>query len=232
MRPIAVVAVFALMPGLLAAQQDPVERLRVVLPADQAAQVIAVVEDARDRGLPALSVARRVLEGVAKGRSASEVTAAAHALVADLAAARGALEQGGRTPSGPEIESGAIAMSHGVDGAVVSAFASSAPSGRSLAVPLAVIGSLVDRGLAPDDALSAVRAGLEVQATDAELLDMPGHGARLMADGMRPADVGRALGRLRRGVGVPPGHAVPPGVPANGGGKAKGRRPAPNKPPK
>ncbi len=220
MRTLKFLAVLAIVPGLLAAQQqNPIDRLRAVLPADVADQVIAIVTDATSHGLPGQAIAERALEAIAKGRSGDEVSAAAQALAADLAGAHDALQRGGRTPDASEIEAGATAKEFGVDGATISALASSAPSGRSLAVPLAVIGALMNRGLPSDGALQAVLDRLTARATDADLVEVPGEAGRLIAQGYKPSDVGRALSAVGR----------PSGVPANGG--RPGARPSrPSKP--
>ncbi len=215
MRTLKLVSWLALLPAWLAAQQSAVDRLRAVLPADVADQVIAIVTDATDKGLPGQAIADRALEGIAKGRSGTEVRAAAQALAADLAGAHDALARAGRTPDASEIESGANAMELGVDGSTVSALASSAPSGRSLAVPLAVIGALVNRGLPSDGALQAVLDRLKGRAArDADLVEMPGEAGLLIARGYKPSDVGRALSVSR-----------PAGLPANSG--REGTRPKP-----
>jgi hypothetical protein len=129
---------------------------------------------------------------------------------------------GRNKPSAEEIEAGAEALRQGVDGAAVSELAKSAPSGRSLAVPLFVIGSLVDRGLPSDEALARVLARLEARASDRELETIAGN---------RPTDVGVGQANRPDGVGRPtnagkpsgvgattrPGGGPPAGVPANGG---------------
>jgi hypothetical protein len=208
-------------------QATALARLNEVLPEAVAAQVIQIVTDATSRGLPGAAIATRALEGAAKGRSGEEVRAAAQQLAGDLAAGRSALRHGGRSPDGSEIEAAAAAMSFGVDGHEVSALASSAPSGRSLAVPLAVIGALVNRGLPSDAALAAVLARLEAHAGNAELAEMPGDAGTLVAQGMRPAEVGLALAAQRSGRTVPAG--PPPDVPRNGG--RPGERPQSPTPP-
>lgn len=206
MRTLKLLSGLALLPALLAAQQSPVDRLRAVLPSDVADKVIAIVTEATSRGLPGQAIADRALEAIAKGRSGPEVSAAAQALAADLAGAHDALVHAGRTPDPSEIEAGASAKELGVDGATISALASSAPSGRSLAVPLAVISELVNRGLPSDGALQAVADRLKAHAADADLVEMPGEAGQLIAQGYKPSDVGRALGTAR-----------PAGLPANGG---------------
>jgi hypothetical protein len=120
-------------------------------------------------------------------------------------------------------------MKAGVDGKEISALASSTPSGRSLAVPIAVITALMNRGLPSDAALQAVHDRLTAKAADRELLDMPGAAGRMIAEGNRPADVGRALGAGQAasgqaGNGPPASHPTgpPSSVPSNNG-KATGR---------
>lgn len=208
-------ALSLLVPGSLLAQQDPVEKLGQVLTPDQAERVMQTVQNALSQGLPGLAIAERALEGVAKGRSGEEVVAAAQELAGQLAAAHHAIESAGRSPDASEIESGANAMALGVDGAAISDLASSSPSGRSLAVPIAVIGSLYDRGLPSDDALAAVKARLESHAADLELLDMPGAAGYMLAQGMKPSDVGLVLASERAGFQFPAGLPItPPGPPS------------------
>jgi hypothetical protein len=132
----------------------------------------------------------------------------------------------GRKPAGDEIEAGAEAMRKGVDGGKVSALAKAAPSGRSLAVPLYVIGGLVDRGLPSADALERVEEKLKAHASDHDLEQMPGElpAHAVAGQGNKPAETGRDLAGTKRpgsaaGAGQSGGSAggPPAGVPANGG---------------
>jgi hypothetical protein len=205
MRTLKLIAGLALLPVALPAQQNWNDRL-AALPDDVRDRVVQIVTDAASRGLPGQAIADRALETIAKSRSGAEAIAAAQALAADLAGGRDALTSAGRVPDASEIEAAATAKELGVDGAAISNLASSAPSGRSLAVPIAVLGALVDRGLPSDEALAAVLGRLSNRASDAELAAMPGEAGRLIAAGYRPSDVGRALGAGR-----------PSGLPANGG---------------
>jgi hypothetical protein len=101
----------------------------------------------------------------------------------------------------------------GVDGAKVSELAKDAPSGRSLAVPLYVLGGLTDRGLPSDEALKRVKEQLEARVSDAELEKLPARAAE--GRSRKPAVVGRELGAAKR----------PSGVPANGGSRVAPARP-------
>lgn len=235
------------LPGTRAVAQgagrDPVARLREVLPADVADRVLATVTAARERGLPAQALENRALKYAARGVAPEQIerSVTEHATRMDRAQSALAGARGGMRPGGDEVDAAAEAMRMGVDGAGVSALAKSAPSGRSLAVPLFVVGSLVDRGLPSDEAIARVRDRLQARATDAELERMPDvDGPRGPRDGMRPE---AARGGLRDGArrpGVVPGAVGPrlpgvrgPGVPQNGGpstaprpgGGRPGRRP-------
>lgn len=218
-----------LIPTSLLAQTDPVEHLRSALPTAVAAQVIPIVQDAMAHDLPGNAVANVALQGVAMGRSGIEVRAAAESMVADLRAAHDALAEGGRAPTPEDTQAGAIAIRQGVDGSTVSALASSAPPGRSLAVPLAVIGALVNRGLPASAALQAVEQRLRNHGSDQQLAGLPEGAGRMLSRGMKPAEVGTALAGVRAGFTVPangaaaPAGGPPSGVPANGG--VAGKRP-------
>ena len=209
MRIAHLVSAAGIIPTLLAAQQPAIDRLRVVLPPGVADTVVAIVADATSHGLPGAVIAERALEASAKGRSAATVSATARAAAIDLAAAQDALSSTGRNATSSEIEAAATAKELGVDGATIRTLAASTPSGRSLAVPLAVIGALVNRDLPADAALQAVLERLNARASDADLAQMPGDAGRLIAAGYRPSDVRRALGTIGRPVGVPSNGGAP-----------------------
>lgn len=161
---------------------DPSTRLREVLPADVAERVIARIAEARARALPAPAVAaleNRALKFAARGIAPADVERAVSQHADRMMRSREAIESA-RTAraSGEEIDAGAEAMRQGVDGAAVSELAKTAPSGRSLAVPLFVLGQLVERGLPSDDALERVRERLTARASDRDLERMPADAAR------------------------------------------------------
>ena len=158
---------------------DPSDRLREVLPADVADRVIARIAEARARELPAAALENRALKFASRGIEARDIERAINDHAARMDAARRLIRDArGPRVDGDEIEAGAEAMRQGVDGAVVSELAKSAPSGRSLAVPLLVIGTLVERGLPGDEALARVRDRLEARASDADLERVPGEMGR------------------------------------------------------
>lgn len=222
------IAAFAALSGAQAQTPaaDPSARLREVLPADVADRVIARIAEARARQLPAAALENRALKFAARGVAPADIEKSIREQADRMEKSRDAIETArARKASGDEVDAGAEAMRKGVDGAQVSALAKSAPSGRSLAVPLFVIGSLVDRGLPSDAALKRVQDMLVARASDRELEDVPGSVGRAN----KPALTGRDLAATKRPerptrpvAGPPatvprnpgnPGRATPPNVP-------------------
>ena len=229
---LAVIAVAtALSAGALAAQtpaNDPSTRLKEVLPADVAERVLATIAKARARDLPAAALEHRALKFAAKGVAPRDIEQSVSDQAVRMERAKVALEsRRGSKPSGDEIDAGAEAMRKGVDGAAVSALAKSAPSGRSLAVPLFVIGSMIDRGLPSDEALKRVQIRLAARATDRELEALPAQAVAGKAN--KPAQTGRDLAATKR-----PGSAGRSGagsVPANAGMTTRPASPVPGRRP-
>jgi len=216
-----VCVLLAVSPLAASAQQDAVTRLNEVLPADLAARVVAQVERAQEMELPEQAVANLALEGMAKGRSAEEVLAAVDLLVADMGRAREALSSGDRPVAPGEIQAATTALRMGVDGSSVAELARSGPPGRSLAVPLLVMGGLAQRGMPSDQALQAVSERLAANAGDAELLGTFGApGANGQGRGVGPGGTNPGVGG-GRGTGAG-GQGVPSGPP-DGAGRPAGR---------
>jgi hypothetical protein len=205
----------ALAPASSAAQEDLTQRLTELLPAEVSAQVLERIESARTRDLPDRAMASLALEGVAKGRSGADVLEAVEALGIDLGRAHEALQASDRAPLQGEVESATAAMRLGVDGTAVSELASGQPSGRSLVVPLLVLGGLVDRGLPSDEAIAAVRARLAEGVGDGELVEsFPGVGRELGLS-MIPANRGPAAREGVVGIEIPVA-GVPVSIPSQG----------------
>ncbi|CAN5655486.1 hypothetical protein BH23GEM1_BH23GEM1_01660 [soil metagenome] len=233
MKAFTVLAALVVLAAPLSAQgtsEDLSARLRAVLPAEVADRVIATVSEARNRGLPAHALEQRALMLAAKGVEASSIARSVADQSRAMGEARAALARGrADVATGEDIAAGAEAIRKGVDGAQVSELARSAPSGRSLAVPLFVLGSLVDRGLPSDAALARVVERMNARATDAELSALPeqavagrARGEAARAGRGRPAGVGAAAGG--RGAGAAGGTVrggPPANVPPAGGGRGR-----------
>lgn len=200
---------------------DPSDRLREVLPADVAARVLERIADARAHELPADALEQRALKFAARGIAPADIERSVAEQAERMAAARAALESArGGKPSADEVEAGAEAIRQGVDASGVSELAKSAPSGRSLAVPLYVLGNLAASGMPAADALQRVRDRLAARASDAEMEKLPVQAAAAASQGNRPAEVGRDLAATRS-KGASAAAGPPRGVPANGGAAAR-----------
>ncbi|HUQ97938.1 MAG TPA: hypothetical protein VM166_00705 [Gemmatimonadaceae bacterium] len=209
---------------------DPSTRLRQVLPPEVAERVLATIADARAHELPATALENRALKFAAKGVEPAGIERSVTEQAARMDAAKTALLAGRRSrPAGDEIEAGAEAMRKGVDGAAVAMLARSAPSGRSLAVPLFVIGTLTERGVPSSEALQRVLERLKARASDAELESMPGDlpSQHLGGQTNRPSTSNRDFGHSHKRVskGRPATAGPPGGIPGNAGKKVNPAKP-------
>jgi hypothetical protein len=171
---LALSLVLAGSPSAQTVASDPSDRLREVLPADVASRVLQTIAEARSNSLPSQALANRALKFAARGVPAVDIERSVSEHAVRLQQARDAIERGRSSASAhDEIEAGAEALRLGLSGAQISDLAKSAPSGRSLAVPLFVLASLADRGLPSDQALQRVVERLQARASDAELEQLP-----------------------------------------------------------
>jgi hypothetical protein len=225
---VALSLILAGSPSAQMAAVDPSDRLREVLPADVAGRVLATIAEARAQSLPAQALANRALKFAARGVAPADIERSVADHLARMEQAREAIQRGrGVQAAGDEIEAGAEALRLGVTGASVSDLAKGAPSGRSLAVPLFVLGSLVDRGLPSDAALQRVLERLQARASDADLEQLPAQAGSGRAAGAAKADEakaqkGRPEGAGAKGRPAGAGAGRPASIPANPG---KGTRP-------
>jgi len=207
------IAATLLLANVAAAQKahDPSAQLRQVLPAKVADHVLATIADARAHSLPAAALEQQALKLTRKGAKPADVENSVDRSATDMKDAKAALEKGGRKPSSSEVVAGSALMGRGVDGSKVSELAKQAPSGRSLTVPMYVIGSLMDRGLKSDAALAKVSARLAQHASDKQLTAE----ANSTASANRPATANREGGLAHRPASSP-GISMRPVTPAGG----------------
>jgi len=201
---------------------DPSPRLQEALPKSIRDQVLAVIAEARSRGLPAQALERTALKGAARNVPPAEIERAVVAQSQRLERVQEALSRVPNRPvSDDEIEAGAEAVRNGVDMSSLVELATGAPSGRSLAVPMHVLGLLIARDVPAKDALAAIRSELEARAADAEIARLPERVTE------RPAGKPALTGRELAGTKTPGGGTPPAGVPANGGADVRPTVPTP-----
>ncbi|MGH7510881.1 MAG: hypothetical protein ACREMZ_15620 [Gemmatimonadales bacterium] len=146
------------------------EGIRAALPAESADRILATIAAARARELPAVALENRALELAAKGVKPSDIETEVNRHAQGLGQAKDALARGGRTrPTADETEAAANAMSKGVDGRAVSVLAQTAPSDRSVAVPIYVLSNLTQNGRGIQEALKQVQAALAAGVPDDQL---------------------------------------------------------------
>ncbi len=186
-------------PLLLHAQEperESEDRLDAVLPAAEAERVQLLLTSARERGVEA-PLGLFVREMLAKGVTPELVVEGTERRAEEFSRAAVALAHArSDEPSDEEIVAGAESMRRGVSGEAIAELASSAPSGRSLAVPLLVLAELVDRGLPADAAIDHVRERLLARATDTELRAEP---ARVRSQARPTTPPGLSVAAAARG---------------------------------
>ena len=162
------VSAFALATSSRAAEppRDDESRLRARLTLEATQQVLAIVREARDAGLPTEPLVARALEGASRGVDATRIVTGVRALADALRGARGAL---GSSASADEIVAGGNDLLAGVPADTLARLRASRESG-SLVIPLIVLGDLVSRGVPPGPASNAVITAARTGANDRTLL--------------------------------------------------------------
>ena len=143
--------------------------------------VVALVDSARDAGLPVEPLVQRALEGVTKGAPGDRIVIAVRRLAGDLGAAKAAL---GGSASSPELEAGAAAIRAGASPAVLAQLRD--VRRPPLTMALAVLADLVASGVPADSAAAAVLT-LAPTARDADLVEFRRAVERDIALGAPPA---------------------------------------------
>lgn len=232
---ILITAAMVFASGAMAQTDDASTRIKEVLPAPVATRILSVIARARAHELPAEALENRALKFAAKGVQPDAIEKSVVEHEARMERGKESIERRGSKAGADEVEAAAEVLRKGVDGPALSEFAKAAPSGRSLAVPLYVVGGLVDGGVPSDDAMRRVAAGLRAKASDRELeklvAEFPPRGN---GQGRGPDMTGRPTdGPGNNGIGFARGRGAggpPSGLPANGGSAAKPGR-GNNKPP-
>lgn len=156
--------------ALAQAPEDSKARLLRILPNDASRQVIQTLEEAERHGLPVAILQRRILELSAKGVAADRIVEAIAKYSDRFKLALTVLKTGrSAEPTGEEIDAGATALRSGMDSATLADFARSAPSDRSIALPLLMVASLADRNVALEAAMDEILTGLRLGKSDEQL---------------------------------------------------------------
>lgn len=176
-------------------------------------QLVAFIDSATARGLPSAPLVDKALEGASKGADDRHILVAVHAVAAALRTAQSVLGNA----SGVELATAAATLRAGVSPQVLVELRRALP-GRSLVVPLSVLGSLVVQGTSPGRAVTAVVAYAK-QNDDSHILAFGRDVAREIASGIAPD---AALVLTTSGTGATAGIPQPAVFDIPGGGKTSG----------
>ena len=195
--------------------QDP--RLEGRLDAETRRAVLALADSARVAGLPVEPLIQKALEGESKGADGARIVAAVRALLGRLHAARAAL---GRTAGDADLVAGAAALYVGVAPDRLERLRN-ASSGAPLALALVALADLVQRGVPPDTAATAIEALARARSGEGEYRMLRQLVEQDIRTGAAPAAA--ALERARRIAGsrspvIPPDGRPPGSEPSGGGG--------------
>jgi hypothetical protein len=180
-RAAALIALLVAVAGRRATAQDP--RLAALLDTGTRARVSAVIERARTASLPVEPLVDKALEGARKRAPDARIVEAVTSLAARLDSSRVAL---GRTSTEGELVAAAAALQAGVGPAVLAQLRQER-AGRSLAVPLVVLGDLVTRGVPHDTASALILLVAREGLSDETLLAIQRDVQRDVRDGAHPA---------------------------------------------
>jgi len=204
---------FGLIPALLllaapavARGQEP--RLVGRVPDAARAQVDAILDAARARGLPVEPLVDRALEGATKGAPPAAIVAAVTRLRDELVVVRGAF---GETASTAELTAGTSALRAGASAEALARLRKQRP-GQPLTVAAAVMADLVAAGVPADTAVGAVLA-LAHNADDADYIAFRRNVQRDIALGASPAAALAVRLRFTEAAdapGTPTSGAIPP----------------------
>ena len=188
-------ALLAVLAARGALAQD--QRLSRQLDPATAARVATIVDHARATSLPTEPLIDKALEGARKGAPPARIVEAVSALAARLDTTRVALGTGS-TES--ELVAGASVLQAGVSTPVLRALRATR-AGRSLAVPLVVLGDLVTRGVPSDTASALVLLVAREGLGDETLLAIQRDVQRDVREGAHPATAAaiRARGAVNSG---------------------------------
>jgi hypothetical protein len=208
------------LPNVALAQDTRMERIRQAFPPEAVAQIETIVVDAEAAGIPTEPLLDKALEGAAKRVPTDRVIAAVASYSRSLAESRSLVGTGHDATA---VVAGADALRRGVQPETVRSLADASTGG--LAVPLVVLGDLIEAGVPQLEAFAVVEGALAQQHGPDEMLAIPGAVRRLMRDGQSPSQaagaIGNAIGhgkfkdvvgpRGRAGASPPKGPPVPPG---------------------
>lgn len=199
--PYVIVALIALViaveaPAPVFAQETEARRLEDVMPPEYAARVREIARQTREAGVPQGLIARKALEGVAKGYPPERVVSALDAYAGRLREARDILGPDRRPAS---LAAAAEALRRGVPRDAIRSMAGRQRGEGGLAVPLIVLSDLTEAGVPTENALEMVNSAMDRGTRGDRMLGLSAAIRRRMQQG---ADWRTAVEEVRRRAGA------------------------------
>ena len=163
---------------------DPAARLAQRLDAETHASVMKVVESAKEQDLPIEPIVSKALLGATFRQPAAVITQSVNVVLQRLVASRDALAP---TPTPRDIAAGATAIELGVPSKTIQDLRSRFP-GRSMVVPLAVLGELVANKVPVNRAAEMVRDLMRRGASENQLVAFSDRVREDIARGTSPSE--------------------------------------------
>jgi hypothetical protein len=197
-RSLLLVAIFTVGAGNALFGQDRADRIRQAFRPEEAAQIEAVVEQARRDGVPTAPLYDKALEGAAKRVPAARVLPALREYSGRMERAQRFL---GGTREAAWVVAGADALRRGVASDALTSIGQDA--GTRTPIALVVMGDLLEAGVSPGPAMDVMREALVRTRGEEGLLDVPTALRRLVREGALAPDAARQVLRsMRDGVSL------------------------------
>jgi hypothetical protein len=192
----------------LAAQTDPLARVRAEYGPAVVTRIEAIIDDAAGDGVPRSLLQEKAVEGAAKRMAAGIVVDAVTVYADEL---RGAVELLGRNADPVDLEKAADSMRHGVDRRVVGDLARRHPD--DFAIFLQAIDDLLHTGVELDVAEGMVSDAASRGLNAQDVLTLSSTVRRLVRDGSSPFEAASSIRQsIRSGrMTIPPPSASPAG---------------------
>jgi hypothetical protein len=191
-----------MMLAALAALQGTEPRFEGRFTGETRAALEAIVQSARDAGLPTEPLVQRALEGASRRAEPARIVAVVRSLGERLRNARSAL---GPNASEGELVAGASALYVGVEAGALERMRR-ARAGGSVAVPLVLLVDIIERGVPRDTAAALITSLSDPRVRDADYMTLRQSIVSDIQSGVSPAAAASARARgvlVTRGLPEP-----------------------------
>jgi hypothetical protein len=192
-----------------AQEAQRLEQAKAGLSAEAAASLEATIRTSRERGLPTEPLIVKALEGRAKGIAGDRIVLVVREMAERMGRAQIVLRQSTAAGAPPataiEIAAVADALQRGVPEDAVRALRRGAPSGEPIDLSVHALADILEKGVPVAIGIDIIAAWRARGGRTADLPEIRATVARLVAQGVVPAQAGAAVAagvRVGRGLGT------------------------------